>query len=92
MDTLRQLGIGIPSPRLAPLPLPTKFHKLYPSLGHTLTCSASLDLSRDAMALSPPDFIRGGLRSAGKGFEALAGKSLVKSSAEVFKHIYSFHL
>lgn len=46
METLGQLSIGFPSPRLAPLPLPRKFQKLYPSsngagVHRPITCSAS---------------------------------------------------
>ncbi|PON93823.1 DnaJ domain containing protein [Trema orientale] len=41
METLRQLGIGISTPRLAPLLLPRKVQKLNPSYGRPITCSAS---------------------------------------------------
>ncbi|PON51983.1 DnaJ domain containing protein [Parasponia andersonii] len=41
METLRQLGIGISTPRLGPLSLPRKVQKLNPSYGRPITCSAS---------------------------------------------------
>ncbi|KAL5557933.1 hypothetical protein UlMin_034144 [Ulmus minor] len=41
MEGLRQLAIGFPGPLAPSFPLPRKFHKLYPSGGRSVTCSAS---------------------------------------------------